>query len=250
MRNDIYAQLLAGVPESAVIKRVLLGLSWSAVEVDGYGVGLCFSPLQVARTLSWPGTLAGRKACDLGSWINHWDAAEAVIGQATINAVLNHASPLSDSAQLLSAPQWPAHLQVFGHFAPQLTGQNVVVIGHYPGLEKFCELFRYTCIERNPRPGDLPDTAAEYLLPEADWVFITATSLANKTLPRLLQLAADATVVLMGPSLPWAAKWQDYGVDYLAGIRIMDEQALWQVIAEGGGTRLFDRVVRYCLLPL
>ncbi|HMU66773.1 MAG TPA: DUF364 domain-containing protein, partial [Cellvibrionaceae bacterium] len=102
-------------------------------------------------------------------------------------------------------------------------------------------------IERRVRPGDLPDTAAEFILPEADWVFITASSIANKTLPRLLALAAQARVVLMGPSVPWLANWQDYGVDYVAGVAIKDPAALAQTLMEGGGTRIFSQGVGYCV---
>jgi uncharacterized protein (DUF4213/DUF364 family) len=106
----------------------------------------------------------------------------------------------------------------------------------------------YACIERRDLVDSLPDTASEYLLAEADWVFVTASALANKSLPRLLDLSRGARVVLMGPSLPWLGEWADFGVDYLAGVVVHDPQALWQVIAEGGGTRLFEQAAEYRLL--
>ena len=89
-------------------------------------------------------------------------------------------------------------------FAPHVQGTKVVVIGSYPGLEASGLLGDFTCLERRPRPGELPDTAAESILPQAEWVFITASSIANKTLPRLLTLSARARVVLMGPSVALA----------------------------------------------
>ena len=95
--------------------------------------------------------------------------------------------------------------------------------------------------------GELPDTAAESILPQADWVFITASSIANKTLPRLLTLSARAHVVLMGPSVPWLDNWQAYGVDYVAGVAIKDPEALSQTLMEGGGTRIFSQGVGYCV---
>ena len=47
--------------------------------------------------------------------------------------------------------------------------------------------------ERNCRDDiDMPDPACEYVLPQADFAFITGVTLENKTAPRLLELAKDA----------------------------------------------------------
>ena len=69
-------------------------------------------------------------------------------------------------------------------------GKRVAVIGRYPGLEAYAGRFDLTVLERQPSDLDLPDAAAEYLLADADWVFMTATTLINKTFPRLADLAA------------------------------------------------------------
>jgi len=244
---ELYQQILQHVSPGLPVARVQLGLNWTCVEANG--TGLCFSPLDVPRTLSWPGTLAGRTSTELASWLLSWNPAEAVVGLATVNAVVNTSNALSRDAVLLDNAA-PGHLRVFEYFRPQLQGANVAVIGRYPGIEQVWPDVHYTSIEKRPQGNDLPDAAAEWLLPEADWVFITASSIANKTVERLLTLARGSTVVLMGPSLPWLELWGDYGVDYLAGVQIRNPEALWQVVAEGGGTRLFAESVQYALLPL
>jgi uncharacterized protein (DUF4213/DUF364 family) len=164
--------------------------------------------------------------------------------------VVNRPSnPLLEAAQpLLSAG--PPHLRVFAHFTEATRGARVVVIGRYPGLDEVWREQTYTCLERRTAPGTLPDTAAEYLLPKADWVFVTASAIANKTLPRLLELSRSATTVLMGPSVPWLEEWVDFGVDYLAGVAVHEVDRLWQVVGEGGGTRIFEEAVSYRLLRL
>lgn len=250
---DLYALLCAKARDAGAVRRVLLGLNWSVAEIDG-AAGLCFSPVEAPRTLPWSGTLAGRSAGELCDWVRSWNPCEAAVGAAVINAAVNAAAPARFAALPLEE-NGPPHLRVFGHFAPQLRGARVAVIGHYPALREF--LWReqgasidYQCIERRPQPGDLPDTAAEQVLPGADWVFITASSIANKTLPRLLQLSRSATVVLMGPSLPWLTEWAQFGVDYLAGVAVRDRELLFRVAAEGGGTRIFDAAVEYRLLKL
>lgn len=247
MPLELYQKILSQVPQDVPVARVQLGLNWSCVEAGG--AGLCFSPQDVPRTLSWPGTLAGRSSQALASWLLSWNPAESAVGLAAVNASINQQSPLLRDSLLLHNSA-PGHLRVFEHFRPQLRDANVAVIGRYPGIEQVWTDVHFQCIERRPQAADYPDAAAEWLLPEADWVFITASSIANKTVHNLLTLAKGATVVLMGPSMPWLEVWGDYGVDYLAGVQVMNPQALWQVVAEGGGTRLFADAVQYSLLAL
>lgn len=242
----------AGGLANARIHFVCLGINWTVATVEtGEGLfsGLCFSPADATRTMVWPGTLAGKPVVEIIPWIKSWNPCEAAIGVAVANALVNSQSPLLQQSQPLTS-DGPAHLRVFEHFFARERRGNVVIIGHYPGIERYADKQQITCLERRPQSGDLPDTAAEYLLPQADWVFVSASSIANKTLPRLLQLSQNANVVLMGPSLPWLAEWRQFKVDYLAGVAVTNQQALMQVAMEGGGTRIFDAGVRYQLLAL
>ena len=207
------------------------------------------SPGTSTRTLTWPGTLAGRPLSELAGWLRSWDPYEATVGMAALNALLNPGSDLAASA----VPLWPvgpANLAVFEHFRSELAGQRVVVVGRYPGLDGLDLGWDLSVLERQPGLDDHPDPAAEYLLPEADWVFLTATSLVNKTFPRLAELARDARLVLMGPTVPWVEALADWGVDYLAGVRVRDSSALRATVAEGGGTRIFETGVGYCVAEL
>ena len=76
-------------------------------------------------------------------------------------------------------------------------------------------------------------------------MFITASSLTNKTFPRLAELSRHAKAVLMGPTLPWLPEFAGFGIDYLAGVEVRDEGLLRQTLAEGGGVRIFEQAVRY-----
>ena len=105
-------------------------------------------------------------------------------------------------------------------------------------------------LERQPVANDLPDPAAEFVIPQADWVFITATSLINKTFPRLAALARDAVTVLMGPSTPWLPAFAEFGVDFVAGVLPVDIDRAAAIAGEGGGTRLFGEGVRYAVADI
>jgi len=245
--REIYNLLLDSSQTTALVEEIIIGLTWTLCRAEG--IGLCMSPGQPTRTLPWSGTLVNKPIADLTPWVRSWDSYQATVGMAAINAVINSASPLIEKAEPLSANAL-ANLAVFEHFLPLITGKRVVVIGRYPGLAQYERRTEITVIERQPSGQDLPDPACEYLLPEADWVFLTATSIANKTFPRLVELSQNAELVLMGPTVPWLPDLADMGIDYLAGVAVRQKETLRQTIAEGGGTRIFDTGVQYCVLKL
>lgn len=244
---EVYDLLLDSLASDALVEEVVIGLTWTLCRTET--VGLAMSPQGSSRTLQWPGTLRGRPVRELAAWLRQWDPWQAAVGMAAVNAALAPEPTLIHTAETIS-PQGPANLAVFQHFLPHLQGKRVVVVGRYPGLENGLDGVELTILERHPGPDDLPDPAAEYLLPEADWVFLTATSLINKTFPRLAELARDSNLVLMGPTTPWLAELAAFGVDYLAGVRVTDSDKLRDTVAEGGGTRIFDNGVQYCVADL
>jgi len=252
---DVYELLLdlTGGPanDHAIVEDVLIGNVWTMCYTGTGALGLAMSPAAGPRTLPWSGTLAGRTSSELAPWVRSWNMFEAAVGMAVINSRINARldTDIIDSAIELQ-PMGPANLAVIEHFLPQLRAKKVVVIGRYPGLERYTIGLDVTVLERQPGASDVPDPACEYLLPEADWVFLTASSLCNKTFPRLAELSRDATLVLMGPTTPWVAELRDFGVDYLAGVIVNNETKLYQTIAEGGGMRIFGDAVRYHVAAL
>ena len=245
----VYDLLLDQVPPRAVVEEIQMGLIWTLCR-GPEGTGLAMTPPAAPRTLPWAGTLGGRPLAELAGWLRRFAPHEASIGLAAVNAAINTpANPALANAVPVSGAA-PGNLAVFSHFRPRLTGRRVVVIGRYPGLDALLDGLDATVLERQLGPGDLPDPACEYLLPEADWVFLTASSLANKTFPRLAELSRHATTVLMGPGTPWLPALAAFGIDHLAGVTIDDDTRLRRTVAEGGGTRLFEGPVTYRVAEL
>ena len=245
--KEIYDLLIDYGQTNTPIEEIIIGLTWTLCKAQG--IGLCMSPAIPTRTLSWSGTLVNKPLQELSLWLRAWDAYQATVAMAAINAVINTHSPLLQQAIALPRAT-SANLSVFEHFLPQLQGKRVSVIGRYPGLTKYEQEMNIHVIELNPSPGDFPAPASEYLLPDSDWVFLTATSIPNKTFPRLVELSRDATLVLMGPTVPWLEELSNFGINYLAGVAIADPSALRQTVAEGGGVRIFEQGVQYHLLEL
>ncbi|HAC63556.1 MAG TPA: hypothetical protein DCF68_08440 [Cyanothece sp. UBA12306] len=245
--NAIYDLLLDYSNNKTVIQEIIIGLTWTMCQTEG--IGLCMSPDVPIRTLSWSGTLVNQTIADLAPWLRSWDSYQATVGMACVNAAINPHSSLPLTGLPLTHPG-SSNLAVFEHFLPQLRGKQVSIIGRYPGLNRYETEMDINVIELNPGPGDFPSPASEYLLPQSEWVFLTATSIANKTFPRLVELAKNSTLVLMGPTVPWLAQLREFGVDYLAGVTVTNPLALRQTIAEGGGVRIFETGVEYRLVNL
>ncbi|MGZ5051838.1 MAG: Rossmann-like domain-containing protein [Methylobacter sp.] len=244
----LYELLLDYCDSNARIEQLTIGLVWTVCQTEGNAIGMAMSPGIPTRTLPWPGSLSGKTVGELGKWILSWDAYEATVAMAAINSTIN-GRPLPNSVALPSVDK-QANLAVFDYFLPQLRGKNVVVIGRYPGIERYSEQMHLNVLEKQPVAGDLPDAACEFLLPNADWVFLTGSSIPNKTFPRLAELSAHAKTVLMGPTVPWLPQLHEFGIDYLAGVEITDPAALYRTAAEGGGVKAFENGLRYRVAEL
>lgn len=114
-------------------------------------------------------------------------------------------------------------------------GKNVAVVGHFPFVEKIGREFRNLWVlERNPKPGDFPADLACELLPRAEVVAMTATTLINGTCADLLKLIPrNAFTIILGPSTPFAPCLFDWGIDVLAGCHVQDPQAVADDIRGG-----------------
>ncbi len=242
----IYELMLDYARTETLVTEINIGLVWTICKAQQ--LGLAMSPGIATRTLPWSGTLAGKTLAELAAWITDWEPYKASVGMAAINCSLNHYE-LPAGVTLIPAPG-RANLAVFDYFLPRLKDKKVVVIGRYPGIEQLAEQINLKIIERQPILDDYPDAACEFLLPDADWVFLTASSIPNKTFPRLAELAQHATTVLMGPTVPWLPQLHEFAIDFLAGIEVIDPEKLIQTVAEGGGVRIFDNAVRYRVVDI
>lgn len=96
-------------------------------------------------------------------------------------------------------------IDAFEMYRPRISAHEkarVTVVGHFPNVAKIGEYAKLTVLERNcTSPLDTPGPACEYVLPASDYAFITGVTIINKTAPRLLELAKNATTVVVGAFL-------------------------------------------------
>ena len=199
LHKEYYDILLDSIPRDTglTVARVVRGAAWdAAVLSDGScGVGMRTQGESVPRRFE---TLEGLPLRLAAEAVLSWNLEEAGEGLAALNAWYNRAE----------------RLEALGGFYTDsaiagldVTGKTVGFVGHlvrHGGSltpELLAPAKRWFILEREPKPGDYPDSACEYLLPECDIVVVTGSAAVNKTLPRILELSRNAEIALTGPSV-------------------------------------------------
>ena len=223
----LYSDLAQSAPDEAA-RRVVVGLGFTLVE-GPHGIGLARTPSYMPSTPR--GGWSGRSLADLAGLARSWDPFDLAVGMAAINAGINRFDLDAERSNGLDG---------LDQFDP------LVVIGGFPGLRGRAP--NALVIERQPEPGQYPEEAAEWLLPTAEAVAITASALANRTLPRLLRLSRHAHVALVGPGTPLTPRLFDHGIAQLSGFVATDPEGLVACVAEGGGGRAIKKFGRFVTL--
>ena len=83
------------------------------------------------------------------------------------------------------------------------------------------------------------------VLPQADVVALTGTSIMNHTFEGLMELIRrDAFVVALGPSTPLSPLLFDYGVDAISGTLVTNVEAVLRTISQGASFKQVKEGVR------
>lgn len=220
----LYDALIEGIPADCAVVDLVCGNGRVLVQSEaGWGFSSLLSaksrPVELARKLP------GMKLRELAGCIKSWNLQEASIGQAAINAYYNAVGVAQENGVPVAVNRFAEDriYDPFISYQQAIRGKNVAVMGHFHYLD---QLFRPVCnlsvLEFEPQEGDYPQTAAEYLFPQAEYAVITSAALINKSMPRLLALSSQAKVIVVGPSTPMAPVLSEFGVSDLSGFVIKD----------------------------
>jgi len=263
--EPILAETVAGIQrvldddlDRIVVERAVVGLFFTGVKLNTGIAGVCATPLRSipeavccpssAMAMPFPGKLRGRPARELLKETEASSGIRRAIGVATMNA-------LADMCwQRRATPAVELRAGVDAYDAADIQpGERVVVVGAFVPFLKALKRSgqHFTVLEMDPatlKPDELahfrPADEARLVLPSADVVLITGTTLLNDTLENLLALCRpEARVVMVGPTvglLPDALLRR--GVDVLGGVRVTAPDAFLDVLSEGGsGYHFFGR---------
>jgi uncharacterized protein (DUF4213/DUF364 family) len=252
-------QILGEDLDEVRIERAAIGLFFTGVKLDTGTAGACATPLRSipdavccpssVMAMPLPGRLQGRLAKDLLREINAVSGIRRAVGIATMNALAHMCWQRSQDSMNVEL-----EAGVDAYDAANIrASDHVVVVGAFVPFLKSLKRARqrFTVLEINPetlKPDELqyfqPADQAAKVLPSADVVLITGTTLVNDTLDELLRACRPtARVVVVGPTvslLPTA--FLRRGVDVLGGIRVTAPDAFLDVLIEGGsGHHFFGR---------
>jgi uncharacterized protein (DUF4213/DUF364 family) len=225
--------LLNSLQADAPVRQVLVGAFWTAVVLgtDPPGCGLA-STLRAETHHEGPplpraGRLLEHSGRELAEWLRSPRILEASVGMAAFNALLE-----VDEAAC-------TEVNAEDVIVRQGAGRRVAIVGHFPFVERVCQAAEVCWVlELRPRAGDLSAEQANEVLPRADVVALTGTSLLNHTFDDLVGLCRpEAFVVLLGASAPLSPVLFEHGVDAISGTRVVDVADVLQAVGQGATFR-------------
>lgn len=224
---NIWQALLSTIPQDPPIpvRKMIIGVHWVLVASKYCGLGSVL-PGEGAHgqgSIRDVGSLHQKNAQELAQWVLSENLLEASIGIAAINSLLD----LDESRM--------EQVNAAEVIARESQGKNLAIVGHFPFVGRMRTIAR-NCwvIEKRPLEGDLPEEAAQEFIPQADVVAITGTAFINHTMEGLLALCRpSAKVMVLGPSTPISPLLFDYGITFLSGSRVVDEEAAILTIQQG-----------------
>ncbi len=230
---DRFLEQIAPNAAVAQLVDVRIGAHWTAVAVarngqlhGGLSASLGYSDEHhhgKGAPVRDAGRLLTYSVAQLAALARSESLAETSVGFATLNALL-------DVDESVCVEVNAADL-----IAERGAGRKIAVVGHFPFVPRLRAIAgELWVLELRPREGDLPASMAAAVLPQADVVALTGTSLLNHTFEDLIALCRrDAFVVMLGGTTPLSPLLFEVGVDAIAGTLLTDPAAALLAVSQG-----------------
>lgn len=266
---DILRTELGPEIEDFRIERAVVGLFFTGVKLTSGEAGSCATPIKEipeavccpssAMSMPFPGKLAGRPALRTAEEAISQTGIRRALGIAALNALAQVVADRREASGKALGYDLIEGVDAFDVAAVTAAETAVVVGAFVPFLRALRALgARHWVLEKDPstlkpvelahfRPaGDFP-----LVVPEADVLLVTGTTLINDTLAGLLAVAKPgARVVIVGPTVTMIPDaFLARGCTILGGVRITDPDAFLDVLAEGGsGYHFFGKSAQKIVL--
>jgi uncharacterized protein len=263
--DGILNETIAGVTDilgaeldEIVVERAVIGLFFTGVKLSSGHAGACATPIKTipeavccpssAMAMPFSGKLHGKPARELLREAYSGHGIRRAVGIACLNALAERCWELRPHPLV----ELRRGIDAFDANAFGAAEQTVVVGAFVPFLK---ELKRrglpYLVLEQDLatlKADEMPffrsAEMAREVVPLADVLLITGTTLLNDTLEDLLAWARpDARVTMVGPTVGlFPDAFLRRGADILGSVRITDPDAFLELLAEGGsGYHFFGR---------
>jgi len=160
---------------------------------------------------------------------------EASLGLAAVNSLLDPVAGEQINAEELIVRRG--------------AGRGVAVIGHFPFVSRIREqVGELWVLEKRPRPGDLSAEQADDILPRADVIAISATTLINHTLEGILKRCRlDSFRIMLGATTPLSEVLFEHGFQALCGVQVDDADRVVRFVGQGATFRQIKGLRRICI---
>ncbi|MFX1388512.1 MAG: Rossmann-like domain-containing protein [Promethearchaeota archaeon] len=237
------------------VTKVVIGLGYTGVEVTGYAyepfLGLASTlPTIINKTecskISFAGKLTNKPLNELLNWSLKSPSLEKIIGIATLNAISQHILKIINPYKKLKGSILD-HLNInknskvsfIGFIKPLIQevgkiSQNITIVEDCLSISLEDNTFN---LKQNLNQLNDEDLFVDIL-------FCTGTSLINDTFESILQKFRRKArkIILVGPTASMIPDILfDYGVDIIGGMKIINSEATFQILQEGGGTKIFKK---------
>jgi len=227
---SILEDIISTIKHDAEVNDVRACVFWTAVVSRHCGLAstpkeACIS--QVEHPVKDAGTLDSRSALELARLCKSDSPAEAAIGLAALNSLVEIDTSLC------------VQLNASRILMEKGEGKRIAIVGMFPFIPKLRKIAGETWVfERKPAEGVLPESETERLLPQADVVAISGSAFVNHSMERLLKLCSpEAFVVVLGASSPLSPVLFEHGVDIICGTQVTDVKQVLHYISQGASFR-------------
>jgi uncharacterized protein len=261
----VVTHILGPELDEIAVERAVIGLFFTGVKLTTGHAGACATPIKTipeavccpssAMAMPFPGKMKGKPARDAMNEAFSDHGIRRGVGIATVNALADlcwERRPHPDVELRRGLDAFDAN-----SFRPD--DQTVVVGAFVPFLKELKRRKQpFLVLEKDPdtlkaseMPFYRPAETAREVVPQADVLLMTGTTLLNDTLEDLLSWAKpEARVTVVGPTvglLPDA--FLARGVDILGGVKVTRPDDFLDLLAEGGsGYHFFGRVAEKIVL--
>ncbi|RJP71207.1 MAG: hypothetical protein C4532_07790 [Candidatus Abyssobacteria bacterium SURF_17] len=226
--------IISTLKDDSPVKEVRACMFWTAVCSRNCGLASTMrehGSHHGANPVPEAGSLTERTALELAAYASSESLPLASIGMASVNSLID-----IDLSRCVEK-------NAFDILRERGQGKRVAVVGHFPFIPKLKEIAsELWVLEQHPAEGDLSEEKAETVLPCADVVAITGTSLINHTFEKLVGLCQNSFVVVLGPSTPLSPILFDQGVNVISGVKVTEPESVLRYISEGASFRQIQGV--------
>jgi len=223
--NTILSTIFSTLQQDYSVKLIEVCAHWTLVTSHNSGMASTVLGCQPhgEQLVSDAGALLNRSALELAALNSSDNTLEVSIALAAINSLLD--IPTENIKEINVA-------EVLMNSGK---GKKIAFIGHFPFIPKIKKIAdEVWVIDLHPAEGEFSPVDAQNILPQADILAMTANTLINNWAEEYLSLCdTHALKIMMGPSTPMTPLLFDFGLDILAGVRVIDPKLVHDYIAQG-----------------